>query len=208
MTSPSDRSSKQLSIGLYTLTRDLANQTFRRLYRLEVTGLQHWPATGPAIICPKHQRWEDILVVGLALPAPLHYIAKVELFCQPVLRRFLTALGGVPVDRRRPQATLSSFRNLEHLLHQGHYLVLFPEGTYVRGRTGPGRHRLIQFLLKLQNRDGLTPLPFLPVGIAYQPRTIGYQVQVQFGLPLTAPGPAQAQGLTRSLMNRIDQLSR
>jgi len=198
----------QLSTPFYNLSRQLADFTFGRFYRLEITGQQHWLPTGPAILCPKHQRWEDIPVVGLAFSSPLYYIAKVELFRHPGLRRLMLALGGVPLDRTRPQATLSSFRYLEYLLHQRQYLVLFPEGTYIKGRVGPGKHRLIQLLLRLQNRDGLSPLPFLPVGIAYQPQPPGYRVRVQLGPPVYAPGPAQARELTQTLMAQIDQLSK
>ncbi|MFP3868323.1 MAG: lysophospholipid acyltransferase family protein [Desulfobacteraceae bacterium] len=197
----------QLSARFYGLSRRLAELSFGRFYRLEVTGQQHWFAPGPAILCPKHQRWEDIPVMGLAFPTALYYIAKVELFRHFGLRRVMLALGGVPLDRSRPQATLSSFRYLENILHQRQYLVMFPEGTYIKGRVGPGKHRLIQLLLRLQNRDGLPRLPFLPVGICYQPQPPGYRVRVQLGLPCYAPGPAQARELTQTLMEQIDRLS-
>ncbi|MDD3581842.1 MAG: lysophospholipid acyltransferase family protein [Desulfobacca sp.] len=197
----------QLSARFYHLSRRLAAFTFGRLYRLEVSGHNNWLPSGPAILCPKHQRWEDIPVVGLAFPKPLYYIAKVELFRHPLLRRLMLALGGVPIDRIRPQATLSSFRYAERLLHQRQHLVLFPEGTYVKHGVGPGKHRLIQLLLRIQNRDGLPPLAFLPVGISYQPQTPGYKVRVQLGPPVYAPGPAQAPELTQTLMDQIGRLS-
>jgi 1-acyl-sn-glycerol-3-phosphate acyltransferase len=196
-----------LSPGLYRFCRFLAGQTFQRLYRLQVQGLEHLPSQGPVILCPKHQRWEDIPVVGLALPRPLYYIAKVELFRQPFVREFLRALGGVPIDRQSPRATLSSFRALLPLLKQRAALVVFPEGTYVHGRVGPGKHRLLQLLLKLQGSNGLKTLPFIPVGISYRPRTPGYEVSVMLGPPLTVPNASQAPSLTQALMEQIVRLS-
>ena len=178
-----------------------------RYCSLEVQGLEHLPARGPAIICPKHQRWEDIPLISMALPPPLHYIAKVELFQKPFVREVLGAWGGVPVDRQNPRATLSSFRRLLPLLNQRAFIVLFPEGTYVVGRAGPGKHRLIQLLLKLQGQEGLGFLPFVPVGVAYEPRAWGYTVHVKLGPPLLAPGPRQAPALTDALMDRIARLS-
>ena len=74
-------------------------------------------------------------------------------------------LLGVPLDRQNPRATLSSFKRLLPLLQDRAYVVLFPEGTYVQGKVGPGKHRLIQMLLKLHRRDGLGPLPFVPEGL-------------------------------------------
>jgi 1-acyl-sn-glycerol-3-phosphate acyltransferase len=199
--------SHSLSPTFYRLGRWLTRQTIGRVYTLRVEGLEHLPARGPAIICPKHQRWEDIPVVGMALPPPPHYIAKVELFQTPVVRELLGAWGGVPVDRQNPRATLSSFRRLLPLLTRGAYLVVFPEGTYVAGRVGPGKHRLIQLLLKLQGQEGLGFLPFVPVGVAYEPRGRGYAVHVKLGPPLITPGPRQAQALTNALMKQIARLS-
>jgi len=192
---------------LYRLCRALVRHTWARVCRVQVAGLEHLPP-GPAVLCPKHQRWEDIPVVGLALPPPLFYIAKVELFTTPGVREFLRALGGIPVDRASPRATLSSFRQLPPLLARRAYLVLFPEGTYVPGRVGPGKHRLIQYLLSLQERNGCGPLPFIPVGISYRPRRVGFEARVRLGPPLYAPRSRLAPALTTRLMAAIGELSR
>uniref|UniRef100_A0A7C3V814 1-acyl-sn-glycerol-3-phosphate acyltransferase n=1 Tax=Desulfobacca acetoxidans TaxID=60893 RepID=A0A7C3V814_9BACT len=199
-----------LSPTIYRVCRGLLRYTWARLHPVEVQGLEHLPAAGPAIICPKHQRWEDILAVALALPPPLYYIAKAELFVTPLQREFLRALGGVPVDRRNPRATLSSFRQLLPLLQEKAYIVLFPEGTYFRGRMGPGKHRLVQMLLKLQERHGLGPLPFVPVGLSYETsrRPSGWSVAVRLGPPLSAPGAGQAAALTQALLEQIARLCR
>jgi len=187
--------------------RWLTRQTIGRYFTVRVEGLEHLPARGPVVICPKHQRWEDIPVIGVALPPPLSYIAKVELFRRSLVRELLGAWGGVPVDRQNPRATLSSFKRLLPLLSEGASLVVFPEGTYFVGRVGPGKHRLIQLLLKLQGQDGLGFLPFVPVGVAYERRGWGYRVLVRLGAPLIVPGPRQAPALTEVLMERIARLS-
>ena len=199
--------SRSFSPWFYQLGRWLTGQTLGRLYGLRVQGLELLPRSGPAIICPKHQRWEDIPLIAMALPPPLHYIAKAELFQQPVVRELLGAWGGVPLDRQNPRATLSSFKRLAPLLQERAYVVLFPEGTYVRGMVGPGYHRLIQLLLKLQNRDGLGLLPFVPVGVAYKPLERGYRVEVKLGPALRASQPKEAQDLTLRLMEQIARLS-
>ncbi len=196
-----------LSPAFYRLGRWFCRQTIGRYFDLEVRGLENLPARGPAIICPKHQRWEDIPIIGMALPPPLQYIAKAELFQQPVISELLGAWGGVPVDRQNPRATLSSFKRLLPLLQAGAHVVLFPEGTYVLGRVGPGKHRLIQLLLKLQHQEGLGLLPFVPVGVAYYPLSRGYRVEVNLGTPWHTAFPKQAQALTCGLMEQIARLS-
>ena len=194
-----------MSPAIFRICREILRYTWARLHPVRVEGLEHLPVSGPAIICPKHQRWEDIVAVALALPPPLHYIAKAELFVLPFQREFLGALGGVPVDRQNPRATLSSFRQILPLLQQQAYVVLFPEGTYVRGQVGPGKHRLVQMILKLQKRNGMELLPFVPVGLVYEPkpRSSGWTVTVRVGEPLSAPGPEQALALTRAIMEEI-----
>jgi 1-acyl-sn-glycerol-3-phosphate acyltransferase len=197
-----------LSPITYRFCRGILRYTWARLHPVQVEGREHLPASGPAIICPKHQRWEDIIAVGVALPPLLHYIAKAELFVTPLQREFLRALGGVPVDRQNPRATLSSFRQLLPLLRENAYIVLFPEGTYFRGRMGPGKHRLVQMILKLQEQNGLQPLPFVPVGLSYESslRAAGWGVTVRVGTPLSAPGAKQAEDLTRAIMENIARL--
>jgi 1-acyl-sn-glycerol-3-phosphate acyltransferase len=112
----------------------------------------------------------------------------------------------VPVDRQNPRATLSSFRQLLPLLQQKAYIVLFPEGTYFRGRMGPGKHRLVQMILKLQEQNGLAPLPFVPMGLTYESKSAGWRVKVRIGTPLSAPGAKQAAALTQAIMEKISRL--
>lgn len=197
-----------LSPTIYRLCRGILRHTWARLHPLQVEGLEHLPSSGPAILCPKHQRWEDILTVAVALPPDLHFIAKAELFTIPLQSEFLRALGGVPVDRQNPRATLSSFRQLLPLLQQKAYVVLFPEGTYVPGRVGPGKHRLVQMILKLQGRNGLGPIPFVPLGIRYEPRprSSTFGVTVRVGPPLTNSGAGQAPSFTQAIMTAIARL--
>lgn len=197
-----DRLKKSFYLGMRWLTA----QTFQRYFRLQVEGLEHWPRQSTAILCPKHQRWEDVPIVGLTFPRPLYYVAKVELFHSLASRRLCEALGGIPLDRRCPQATLSTFRTLLTLLHRREQLVLFPEGTYVPGAVGPGKHRFIQLLLRLQNHLPGKRLPFVPLGITYLPEPPGYRVTIRIGTPLQASRPEAAADLTGEIMAAIQRL--
>jgi 1-acyl-sn-glycerol-3-phosphate acyltransferase len=186
--------------------RWLTQQSFQRYFRLQVEGLEHWPNGKAAILCPKHQRWEDVPIVGLTFPKPLYYVAKVELFQSPASRKLCEALGGIPLDRNRPQATLSTFRTLQSILRRQEQIVLFPEGTYVPDDVGPGKHRFIQLLLRLQKHLPQDCLPFVPMGITYTPEPPGYQVIVRIGPPVHATDPGKAEALTQEIMATIDRL--
>lgn len=190
----------------YMGMRWLTRHSFQHYFRLEVEGLEHWPSGRAAILCPKHQRWEDVPIVGLTSPRPLYYVAKVELFQSTASRRLCEALGGIPLDRQCPQATLSTFRTLQGILQRRFQLVLFPEGTYVPGEVGPGKYRFIQLLLRLQRHLPQDRLPFVPIGISYIPKPPGYRVKVRIGPPVTAPDQGAARDLTEEIMASIDCL--
>jgi 1-acyl-sn-glycerol-3-phosphate acyltransferase len=197
-----DRLIKWFYMGMRWLT----HHSFQRYFRLQVEGLEHWPQGQAAILCPKHQRWEDVPIVGLTFPQPLYYVAKVELFQSLASRKLCEAMGGIPVDRQCPQATLSTFRTLHSILQRREQLVLFPEGTYVPDAVGVGKYRLIQLLLRLQKKLPQARLPFVPMGITYSPVPPGYQVRVRLGSPVVAADPQQAHDLTREIMAAIDRL--
>jgi 1-acyl-sn-glycerol-3-phosphate acyltransferase len=197
-----DRLIKWFYMGMRWLT----HQSFQRYFRLEVEGLEHWPKGKAAILCPKHQRWEDVPIVGLTFPQPLYYVAKVELFQSLASRKLCEALGGIPLDRQRPQATLSTFRTLHSILHRQEQIVLFPEGTYFPDEVGPGKYRFIQLLLRLQKHLPQSRLPFVPMGITYTLDPPGYRVSVRIGAPVTSADPKKGPTLTQEIMTAIDRL--
>ena len=174
-------------------------------YHLEVHGTQHIPQENLAIITPKHQYWTDIPLIALAFyNIYLNYIAKKELFRFPLIRTFLAALGGIPLDRQAPIRSLDSFRHLHHLLKRKEKIVIFPEGTYCRGRMGKGKSRLIKMILKFQEEEQLSNLiPFIPVGISYQKMRFRHKVKIKIGKPLYAKGESEAEDFTQKIMNAI-----
>jgi 1-acyl-sn-glycerol-3-phosphate acyltransferase len=179
------------------------------LYPLEVHGKQYIPRKGLAIIAPKHQYWTDIPLVALAFQnIHLNYIAKKELFRFPLIRTFLTILGGIPLDRKAPIKSLDSFRHLNYLLKRKEKIVVFPEGTYYRGRIGKGKSRLVKMILKFQEEEQLPdPIPFIPVGISYQKMRFRQKVRIRIGEPLYAKGEFEAEEFTQKIMSKIAFLS-
>lgn len=194
---------------LYNMMKVVVTCWCKLLYRVEVNGRDRIPNRGPLIVAPKHQYWTDIPLVALAFyNIPLNYMAKEELFRFPVIRTFLTTLGGIPLDRRTPIKTLDSFRYLHHLLTMEQQIVIFPEGTYYRGKVGKGKSRLIQMILKFQEEERASdPISFIPVGLHYQKKRFRPKVRIRIGDPLHAEEESDAEALTRRLMAAIAFLS-
>jgi len=148
--------------------------------------------------------------VTLAVWRPVSYIAKQELFAYPGIRHFLTALGGIPLDRGNPVKTLDSFRHLEKLLKEREFIVLFPEGTYYPNSMGRGKHRLIERILRVQDKMGWKgdeAISFIPVGICFRGKKMRTEIHVKIGRPLFADGKTDAQEFTGAIVQEIAKLS-
>jgi 1-acyl-sn-glycerol-3-phosphate acyltransferase len=158
------------------------------------------------IILPKHQYWTDIPIVSLSFKPLLHFVAKKELFEYPLIRNYLSLLGGIPVDRKQSIRSLDSFKYLLFLLRAGERVVIFPEGTYFREAVGSGKSRLLQMILGFQDELKYR-IPFVPVGIRYGER-IGWRrrVEIRIGHPLFAEKESDAMALTRRVMEEIGRL--
>ena len=195
---------------LYKLIRDIGHLYLGLIYRIQVQGRENIPAEGPGVLLPKHQYWTDIPLVALAAWRPVSYIAKQELFAYPGVRHFISALGGIPLDRANPVKTLDSFRHLERLLLGKEFVVIFPEGTYYPRSMGRGKHRLIERILRFQEKkkwEGEQALPFIPMGIHYLEKKVRSEVRVKIGPPLYANGKTEAQEFTRAIVEEIARLS-
>jgi long-chain acyl-CoA synthetase len=100
------------------------------LPRLQHSGRQHLPASGPYIISPNHQSYLDPLFVCSVLPfgvlRQLFFVGATEYFETPFTAWLARQLNLVPVD---PDANLvPAMRAAAFGLTHGRVLVLFPEG--------------------------------------------------------------------------------
>lgn len=97
----------------------------------EVRGREHVPRSGSVIVASNHVSFWDPPMVGAATRRELHFLAKSELFRIPVLGPLIASVNGIPIRRGMADHTGMS-RAIEVLL-QGEALLMFPEGTRIRG---------------------------------------------------------------------------
>jgi 1-acyl-sn-glycerol-3-phosphate acyltransferase len=196
------------SFFVYKVTKWIAQLVFSFFYRIETERKGLLPDHGPVIILPKHQYWTDIPIVSLAFEPLLYFVAKRELFEYPVIRNYLSLLGGIPVDRRHSIRTLDSFKTLLSLLRAGEKIVIFPEGTYFRNGMGSGKSRLLQMILRFQSELKYR-IPFIPVGIRYGERKRWRRrVEIRIGPALFAERESDAISLTHRAIEEIGRLCR
>ena len=192
----------QTRIGrAFPVTRLIARAFLSLLFKLTVNGEEHLPSHNGFVLLPKHQRWEDIPLLGLATPRSLYYVAKQELFTIPLFSWLLSALGGIPLNRSRPMESRQSLRFIQELLEEGKGVVAFPEGTYYRNRMGPGHVGLIRMIISRSK------VPFIPTGIRYEVRERRTEVQIKFGRPIYKDSSANVDLFVEQIMKEITRLS-
>lgn len=113
---------------LYRTVRFLLTPLLRGWFRVHITGTEHLPREGAAILTPNHKSFLDAFFLSLAGHRPLRFMAKVELFRGP-LGWLFARLGAFPV--RRGESDAEAMATARAVLEAGELLVLFPEGTRV-----------------------------------------------------------------------------
>ena len=181
--------------------RWIARATLYPFFKMKKEGLSYIPGKGAFILLPKHQRWEDIPLLGIASPRPLYYVAKHELFINPLSRWFLRNLGGISINRARPLESRASIKAMMGHLRKGDGLAIFPEGTYVRGEVGPARAGLMRMI------SSRFSVPFIPAGFFYKGRSPRVEVTIRFGRPLFHDRFPSKEGFVQGAMEEIARLS-
>jgi 1-acyl-sn-glycerol-3-phosphate acyltransferase len=130
--------------------------------RIEVEGSEHVDRKTSYVVTSNHLSNIDVMVCFLAIPVPIRYLAKKELFSVPILAQAMRAIGIVEVDRHHTQSSgiLDSVnRQSQTVIERGHSLIIYPEGTRSRdGELNPFKKGA--FTMAIQ-----TGMPVLPVTI-------------------------------------------
>jgi 1-acyl-sn-glycerol-3-phosphate acyltransferase len=183
------------------LTKFAARVGLSPFFRLDVSGLENLPRKSAFVLLPKHQRWEDIPLTAVATPRPLYYVAKYELFVNPLTGWYLTALGGIPLNRQRPLESRRSMKAVIEYLNQGEGIVVFPEGTWFKGKMGPGQSGMVRLILSRLS------LPFIPVGINYSQDGRRILTRIKYGKAFYADREAPPAQFLEHMMKEIAILS-
>ncbi len=112
----------------YAATIGLARAVFGTLgLRLEVEGAERVPTDGPVVLASNHVSFLDFLLLGLAARQSrrnVRFLARHEVWANPLVRPAMDAMGHVPVDRSAPAAAYLATRSL---LRRGEAVGVFPE---------------------------------------------------------------------------------
>ncbi len=163
---------------------------------VEVRHADHVPPSGPVLLCINHpNNLIDSLLVGAVLARKVHYLATAALFRNPLVSKFLTACGAIPVYRRQDDPdkmdkNTESFAACFRALERGRLIGIYPEGTthaearVQRIKTGAARIALEYEARRQSSRQG-AGLTVIPVGLTFEARkSFRARVRVSFGEPI------------------------
>lgn len=156
---------------------------------LHVEGGEDLDPSTSYVVVPNHLSNYDIMLCFLAVPVPIRFLAKKELFKYPLLSQAMRAIGCVEVDRAaRSQAVETINRQAALVRSRNHSLLVYAEGTRSRdGELKPFK----KGAFAIASGSGM---PIVPVGIIgsrdiVPPGTIKIKrhqtVTVRIGTPIT-----------------------
>ena len=125
----------------YRASRVLAGPILHLLWRPEVTGGEHIPATGGAILASNHLSLVDSIFLPLVLARPVTFAAKSEYFTgkrpgQRLAAAYMRATRQLSVDRAGARAAQETLNAALGLLQAGELFGIYPEGTRSLPCTG------------------------------------------------------------------------
>lgn len=141
-----------------TILKIIVYPIYRLLFWYTVEGRENIPKDGGYIFCSNHVSTLDPAFWVIALPRRVHFMAKEELFKNPIFGRFLRALDVFAI--KRGSRDMSSINFAADLVKNGELLGIYPEGT--RSKDGkPGRAKSgVAFLANATGAD-VIPAAFI-----------------------------------------------
>lgn len=132
--------------------------------RFDISGVEHIPQQGPAIVVGNHRSYFDPMAMAVALAKrgrPVRFLGKKEVFDAPIVGQVARAMGGIRVERGTGSDEPLAAAALA--LEAGELVAMMPQGTIPRGPAF--------FDPVLKGRWGaarlaaLTGAPVIPVGL-------------------------------------------
>ena len=197
----------------YRVSRVVAAPFLHGLWRPQITGEEHIPPTGGAILASNHLSLLDSIFLPFMVSRPVTFAAKSEYFTGTSLSQrftaaYMRATKQLSVDRAGARAAQETLQAAVDLLKNGELFGIYPEGTrspdgrLYRGRTGVG-------WLALASGVPVIPVAMVGTDRALPPgRAIPalHRVGIRVGKPLTFEGYQDVRPAARARRSITDEV--
>lgn len=197
---------------LYNFIKTIFRPLVKFVFKMQFKGLENIPSEGTRyIVAINHTCALDPVFAACPkqLP-PLHFMAKVELFKNPIVGWFMTHMYGFPV--KRGKGDNSAIEYGEKIINEGHVMAICPEGKRIKDKNGvPQRAKSgVAVIAKATNAS------VLPVAICCDgPIKAGKHVTISYGKLITPEdmqfdkedfGPRDIRNAANLVMDNITAL--
>ena len=139
------------------LLRFVAWVASRLVYRFRVSGDEHIPTRGAAVLVCNHVSFIDAVLLMAASPRPIRFLMDHRIFQVPVLGGLFRLAKAIPIapQKEDPVAYEAAFDAAAQVLREGDLLAIFPEGSLTRdGALQPFKGGVMKILERAQT-DGV-----------------------------------------------------
>ena len=143
------------------LLRFVAFIASRLIYRFKISGDEHIPTQGPALLVCNHVSFVDAVLLMAASPRPIRFLMDHRIFRIPVLGWLFRLAKAIPIAPQKddPATYEQAFEQARAVLDDGELLCIFPEGGITRdGSLQPFKGGVMKIL---EGRD----IPVVPLAL-------------------------------------------
>ncbi|MEP7069079.1 MAG: 1-acyl-sn-glycerol-3-phosphate acyltransferase, partial [Usitatibacter sp.] len=131
------------------------------VYRLEKSGIENIPESGPAVLVCNHVSFVDPLVILAASPRPIRFVMDHRIFATPVISFVFRTGKAIPIASAKEDEHLlnEAYEKVAEALAAGELVAIFPEGRITdTGELYPFRGGIRRIIER-------TPVPVIPLAL-------------------------------------------
>lgn len=160
----------------YKVCRVIVRFVMLFVFRLKFVGQENLPAEGGVIVAFNHKSNFDPVMAGLSCKRKLRFMAKEDLFKNPLFGALIKALGAFPV--RRGKGDIGAIKSSLKILGEGNVMLMFPEGHRIKdGRKVKAKPGVALIAQRAQ-------VPVVPVCISGEYKWM-HKITVTYGKPIS-----------------------
>lgn len=130
----------------------------RLVYRIRITGAEHIPSQGGALLVGNHTSYMDFILMVCLNRRSVAFIMNEDVFKKPLLRPLLESIHCIPIGPRSRKNDLNAFNQaVADRVNAGYLVAIFAEGTVTR--TG----QILEFKRGVEHLSKLVNAPIIPI---------------------------------------------
>ena len=123
-----------VNLEIQRLALSFTHPLFFPYAKFDISGIEHIPVDGPAILVGNHRSYFDVAAIAIAIAQTnrtVRFLGKKEVFDAPVIGQIASAMGGIRVNRGT--GSEEPLLAAKEALDRGDVVAMMPQGTIPRG---------------------------------------------------------------------------